>query len=106
MKKLAVSVGVVALGATTMHRAFAAGLGVGPEAKPWSVSATLRGFYDDNVLTTSANKVDSFGFEVNPTIGVSMVGEQTTMGASYSYSGRWYDKNQSTQLGLGHWNHQ
>ena len=53
MKKIVASVGLVALGASALQTASAQAL-VGPDAsKPWSVSATIRGFYDDNPGTVA-----------------------------------------------------
>ncbi|HWH68876.1 MAG TPA: hypothetical protein VNT26_05795, partial [Candidatus Sulfotelmatobacter sp.] len=70
MKKIVASVGLVALGASAMH-ASAQDMSGGPDtSKPWSVSATLRGFYDDNTGTVpdavSVNHRGSAGWEVSP----------------------------------------
>ena len=64
MKKFFVSVGLAAAGTASLHAAYA------PDShwttsKMWSLSATLRGFYDDN-YTTTPEKRGSFGFEVSP----------------------------------------
>ena len=59
--------------------------------KPWSVSATLRGFYDDNINTTHDNKVHAFGYEISPSIGINMVGEQNSANLAYTYSGKYFD---------------
>lgn len=59
--------------------------------KPWSVSATLRGFYDDN-YSTSPNNIarESFGFEVSPSASLNLIRDQTAFGLNYVYSYRWY----------------
>ncbi|TAL04789.1 MAG: hypothetical protein EPO07_04720, partial [Verrucomicrobia bacterium] len=104
MKKIAASVGLVTLGAVALQNANAAGLADAAGGKPWSVSATLRGFYDDNIFTSSStNRVDSFGMEVSPSVGYTLVQDQTSLGAKYTYSGSWYEAAQSTTL--GHWSH-
>ena len=36
------------------------------DGKIWEVSATLKGFYDDNVTTASSNEVESGGIEFSP----------------------------------------
>ena len=59
--------------------------------KPWSVSATLRGFYDDNINTTKNNKVHAFGFEISPSINLAMAAEQTSASLGYTYSGKYFD---------------
>ena len=70
MKKLFVSVGLVAIGTVGLQAANAPD--GGPDAsKIYSVSATLRGFYDDNYLTTF-KKQSSVGFEVSPSFKLNM----------------------------------
>ena len=67
----------------------------------WSVSAAVRGFYDDNVA--AANSVarrpsgqsydpreESWGLEVRPSVDVRWVGEQTTITGSYLYSMKYF----------------
>ena len=60
-------------------------------SKPWSVSATLRGFYDDNMNQTQNNKQEAWGYEISPSVSVGIAGEQTSASASYTYSGKYYD---------------
>ena len=94
MKKIVVSVGLVAIGASGIQTASAQSL-AGPDAsKPWSVSATLRGFYDDNTATIPNNVTlspgmhrDSLGFEVSPGAALNWSVDQTTvtLGALYSF---------------------
>jgi len=92
MKKLLASVGMVALGASTLNAAYTQGLSELETKKPWSVGLTLRGFYDDNIQAAHANEIDSLGYEVNPWVGINWVGDQTIIGASYAYSGKYYDE--------------
>jgi hypothetical protein len=61
-------------------------------SKPWSASLALRGFYDDNINTVGDNEDESFGFEVNPTIGYGVLFERTAIRLTYSYSGKWYEE--------------
>jgi hypothetical protein len=58
------------------------------------VSATLRGFYDDNINTTPSggNRVGSFGLEVSPSVSVDLALEQTLIVASYTYALTYYEK--------------
>ena len=51
MKKIIASVGLVAAGAASVQAQYAPGLTSQEMTKPWSLSASLRGFYDDNYLT-------------------------------------------------------
>jgi hypothetical protein len=114
MRKIVASVGLVALGASGVE---AASLGSSAEpAKPWNVSATLRGFYDDNINTApdnSPNKKGSYGFEISPSILLNWSLEQTTINLGYVYSLKYNeekpignvdhtDQNHNFNLGLNH----
>src|SRR4051794_7587584 len=89
MNKFAASVGIVALSATALHAASPA-LTSADGNKPWSVSATLRGFYDDNV-NTLPTKQSSFGFEVSPNIrGVWSPDPTLVISGSYLFSAKYY----------------
>lgn len=99
MKKITTTAGFLALGAASLQAAVNAPAAGSPGAqKPWSVSATLRGFYDDNYNTGSKNSPiaagqpkDSFGIEVSPSLGFNIVHETTTVGLNYVYSMRWFE---------------
>jgi hypothetical protein len=80
---------MVALGASSVQ---AAGDAVSsPEpVKPWSVSATLRGFYDDNINSTPT-KQDAFGYEVSPSLLWKQTWEQTSLSLGYTYAFLYYD---------------
>lgn len=93
MKKIIASAGLVALGAAGLQAAYAPGLSSVETSKPWSISATLRGFYDDNYNTAPAgpNKLDSFGFEVSPRLGLNLPLEQTYIGLRYIYDLKYFE---------------
>lgn len=61
--------------------------------KIWSVSATLRGFYDDNYLTAT-HKVSSLGFEVSPGFQLEKPFQQTELGLRYTYGLFYYQKRE------------
>jgi len=98
MKKIIASAGVAALGAVSLQAAYAPGLSPVEKSKPWTISASLRGFYDDNYLTQSkANERDSFGIELSPSLALNLALDQTLIGFSYQYSLRWYeDRSQNS----------
>ena len=100
MKKLLTSAGLVALSVSSIQAAYAPALSQMETAKPWSVSAALRGFYDDN-YTTSPNGVkrDSFGFEVNPSASLNLPLDQTFIGLSYEYSFRYFEDRRHDNIG-------
>lgn len=92
MKKIIASASLVAVGASGLHAETVGGTTRQETTKPWTVSAALRGFYDDNYATQPAgtNKHGSFGFEVSPSVGWNMPGETTYIGLSYTYGLKYY----------------
>ncbi len=106
MKRIVASVGLVALGAYGLRADSDSDLTQNPN-KPWSVSATLRGFYDDNInaapgsgsyiaLTPPGGGTpilyhrSTFGYEVSPAFSVTWPWEQTTLSAGYIFSFKQY----------------
>jgi hypothetical protein len=97
MKRIVASVGLVALGACGLETASAQALGGPDTSKPWSVSATLRGFYDDNVSAVPNNapagtRRDTFGFEASPALALGMNLGQTSFSVGYVYALKYYDR--------------
>ena len=91
MKKIVASVGLVALGATGLYSAPIPGL-TEEGGKNWSVSATLRGFYDDNFNTVSGpDKQSAFGVEISPSVTAAFAWPQTTLSLGYVFSFKYYD---------------
>jgi hypothetical protein len=97
MKKFLVSVGLAAAGTASLHATYAPELGSFGATKMWSISADLRGFYDDN-YTTGANKTGSYGFEFSPQLELTMPMQQTELGMRYTY-GLYYFQ-QREELGV------
>jgi hypothetical protein len=93
MNKITTTAGIVALGAASIQAAVNAPAPGSQEAtKPWSISASLRGFYDDNYSTSPKHlERDSLGFEVAPSASLNLIRDQTALGLSYAYSMRWYE---------------
>jgi hypothetical protein len=90
MKKIVASVGLVALGASGLYSAPIPGL-TEEGGKNWSVSATLRGFYDDNLNTVPNPKHDTFGIEISPSLSYGINWQQTQLSLGYVYSFKYYD---------------
>ena len=92
MKKFFVSLGLAAAGTAGLHAAYA------PDstgnAKDWSLSATLRGFYDDN-YTTTPQKQGSLGFEASPTFSLNAPLQQTEIGLRYTYGLYYYQEREN-----------
>ena len=89
MKKLFFSVGLVAAGTAALQAAYA------PDqvdaTRMWSLSGTLRGFYDNN-YTTSASANGSGGFEVSPQVGINVPMQQTEFGMRFIYGLYYYQQ--------------
>jgi hypothetical protein len=106
MKKMIASVGMVALGASSLY---ALDTGTPTDAgRVWGVSAALRGFYDDNINTIPSGvslppgqSRGSWGFDVSPAVFVNFPLEQTTIGASYVFDAKYYMEELSGQT--SHW---
>ncbi|HWX19186.1 MAG TPA: outer membrane beta-barrel protein [Candidatus Binatia bacterium] len=104
MNKIVASVGMVALGASGIQTASAQqSMDISRPAKPWSVSATLRGFYDDNSATLPDNAPlatgqhrSSFGFEVSPSAALNWAVDTTTFNLGILYSMRYYENKPPT----------
>src|SRR5579859_7057158 len=111
MKKVIASAGLLALGAAGVNNAQAFDLEAG-DAKPWSVSGTFRGFYDDNYATqpSGPNRKGSYGLQVSPSITLKTAPAQTTISASYVYSllyfgdraGNHFDQTHDFELFVNH----
>jgi hypothetical protein len=95
MKKFFVSVGLIAAGTASLQAAYAPDWD-STSASMWSVSGTLRGFYDDN-YETAANgpaKQASLGFEVSPQFELNVPLQQTELGMRYIYGLYYYQKRE------------
>jgi len=89
MKKFFVSAGLAALGAAGLQTAIADGVDVAAP-RNWSVSGTLRGFYDDNYNITGTAK-GSFGIEASPSVSFHLPLQQTDIGLRYTYGAYYYE---------------
>jgi len=94
MKKLFVSVGLIAAGTAGLQAAYAPDLNSMSASKIWSFAGTLRGFYDDN-YTTAPNSKGSWGFEVSPQVGLNMALQQTELGLRYTYGLYYYQEREN-----------
>ncbi len=98
------SVGLVALSASGLY-ASSDDMGVPSDSgRFWSVSATLRGFYDDNINTIPNNATlppgdsrGSAGYEISPALFLSFPMEQTSIGLSYIYDFKYYENKPAGQ---------
>jgi len=100
MKRIVASVGLIAVGASGLHADVFPGL-TAESGKPWTASATLRGFYDDNpsTLPNSSNPEGSYGFEISPAIEFLFPWEQTTLSFGYIYSLKYFENKPVNSTG-------
>ncbi len=89
MKKFILSVGLVAAGTAGLQAAYAPDQGI-DATKMWSVSGTLRGFYDNN-YTTGNTMSGSGGFEVSPSVSINVPMQQTEFGMRFVYGLYYYE---------------
>lgn len=107
MKRLITCASLVAFGVSTVD---AQPVGEPSLSKLWSVSAKLRGFYDDNYNTAPDSappgsnyaKADSWGFSVAPSVGLNLIGDQTTLNLRYDFDLRWYEAREDDQVDMYH----
>jgi len=104
MKHLFAAVGLAAAGVTALHGQTLTNpnkeITSQEQSKFWSVSAALRGFYDDNYTAVPKNfgPLRSWGIEVSPSLSLNWAPAETLVGASYVYDLKWYEKlNQTDQ---------
>jgi hypothetical protein len=94
MKKFFISVGLIAAGTASLQAAYAPDWN-SKSASMWSVSGTLRGFYDDNYETSSSGvKRGSYGFEFSPQVALNVPLQQTELGMRYTYGLYYYQRRQ------------
>lgn len=88
--------GLAAAGTASLQAAYAPDLGPLSANKIWNVSATLRGFYDDNYDTANSglNPRGSYGFEVTPQILLAVPLQQTELGLRNTYSMQYYQERE------------
>ena len=91
MNKIVASLGLAAISASSLQSVYAADDLGAPTSKIWNVSASLRGFYDDNINNTPSNEQSTYGFEILPGVGLKWDGEGTSVAAKYTYIFRMYD---------------
>src|SRR5260370_33437565 len=102
MNKVIASAGLLALGAVVVQNVQAQW--TAGSDKSWSVSATLRGFYDDNYNTQpdGTNRVSSYGFEVRPQVGWNVDLGATTIDLRYVYQMKYYDARPNNKYDQDH----
>jgi len=95
MKLTLITTALVALTASALQAQYAPGLSQTERQKPWTISASLRGFYDDNYLTIPSGP-STYGLEVSPSLLYQHSAEQTSFSAKYIYDLKYYENKSIT----------
>jgi len=121
MKNLIRAAGALSLGVASLALNNSATAAEGGD-KPWTASASLRGFYDDNIFTGNEanidpvtnlpidNKFGSWGFDLSPSLTYGRTIDNTSFDLGYTYLARWFenrpgsswDQNHNLSAGLQH----
>jgi hypothetical protein len=116
MKRVLTSAGLLALGASSMY-ALDPAMSRQNSGRLFTVAATVRGFYDDNihtspdkiVITTGAGvtrekdpREESFGFQVSPSVHLNLPFDQTFISLGYTYTLNWYERREPHETDQSH----
>lgn len=110
MKKIITSASLAVIGVASLQAADTQGLSKSETAKPWSVSASLRGFYDDNYTTLPSKPSvpggvsarSSWGMDVSPRVSLNYPMDATLISADYAYGMRYYADRSSNSADQSH----
>jgi len=103
MKKIIASASLAALGAASLQAAYAPGLSPQEKSKAWTLSGTVRGFYDDNPTSSfKTQKQESWGLELSPSLAVNLALDQTLIGFNYTYDMRYYEARKQNDADHSH----
>lgn len=100
MKRLITFASLAAMGAVSLQ-----GQTTDESGRPWSVSAKLRGFYDDNYATAPSDPdpgfpsaQESWGVNFAPGVKYVLIRDQTSATLSLDYDLRWYEARADNQF--------
>ena len=106
MKTLVTCAGLAVVGALAAN---AQTIGEPSMSKLWSVSAKLRGFYDDNYNTAKSDpapgyphKQHSWGVSFAPSVAVNWIRDLTSLHLRYNYDMRWYENRPEEEVDHTH----
>src|SRR5947207_14450837 len=103
MKKIIASASIAALGAASVQAAYAPGLSPQEKSTAWTITGTMRGFYDDNPTESiGANTHASWGLQLSPSLAVNLELDQTLIGFNYTYDMRYYEARPNHEADHSH----
>lgn len=91
---------------TTTPAAYSQGssLGIDTSEKPkfYTITASLREGYDDNIFTASSNKVGSFTTEVSPSFLLDFPMDNSDLSVRYTFDSVYFENRKGNQFDLNH----
>ncbi len=70
--------------------------------RPFTITATLREEYDDNIFTSKTNQVGSFKTDFSPSILVDFPMVDSDFSARYTFTGTYYDNRNGGEFDTAH----
>jgi hypothetical protein len=79
-------------------------LGIDTSEKPkfYTITASLREGYDDNIFTASSNKVGSFTTEFSPSFLLDFPMDNSELSARYTFDSIYFENRKGNQFDLNH----
>ena len=102
MKKFLTSAGLIVVGVSSLQAASSSSLTPIEASKPWSISSELRGFYDDNITTTSDHPLNSLGYQLSPSASLNLPLDQTFISLDYRYARIYYEQRPGNKTDQTH----
>ena len=102
MKQILSSAGLLALGAVSLY-ALDPEMSRQATGRPFSISASVRGFYDDNIYTApDKERKESFGYQISPSAHLNLPLPQTFIGLGYVYTLSHYENRSGDKFDQNH----
>src|SRR5262245_42443338 len=102
MKRVVASAGAFAVGVAGLRGANVIGLTPQEASKWWTLSGSVRGFYDDNMFNASSNALSSIGWEISPGVSVNLPLERTLISSTYRYTASYYEERPNNKVDQQH----
>jgi len=99
---LTLSLPVLFIGLVTLHAQEGDTLTTAMQKKPYTVTASLREEYDDNIFTSNVNKKGSFKTDISPSILLNYPLDQTLLSFRYTFDGTYYNDRPGNQFDQSH----
>ncbi|HIG29064.1 MAG TPA: hypothetical protein EYQ50_15250 [Verrucomicrobiales bacterium] len=104
MRRIISTVGLAALGIASLNgQTMSSGMTELEQSRFWTISGSLRGFYDSNPTTAISSLEDeSWGVHISPSVKFQKAWSQTHVGFSYQYDMKWYESRAKNSADHSH----